>query len=132
VGCGIYRESLPPTLCQTSRRPATLAYVRWFLHSNPKGVSYVRYYLKGFQKVAYIWWSHVRLPVQFAGRTSSGSPSYVRTTDRGVRSADLAYVHLLRVSVWLLFSKGSKCDYVNVKDLGSRLSGFIEGLVKHS
>jgi hypothetical protein len=68
-----------------------------------------RYYPKGIQKIAYVWWSHVRLPVPFAGRNSSGPP-YVCTTDKGVHPTDLVYVRLLRVSVWLLFSKGSKCD----------------------
>jgi hypothetical protein len=35
---------------------------------------------------------------------------YVRTKNSNVRLPDLVYVRLLRVSVWLLFSKGSKCD----------------------
>jgi hypothetical protein len=38
------------------------------------------------------------------------SPLYVYITDSSVRPSDLVYVHLLRVGVWLLFSKGSKCD----------------------
>ena len=57
VGVGIYKESLPSTLCQTSRRPATLAYVRWFLYSGSKGVSYVQVLPKGYSK------SSVRLVV---------------------------------------------------------------------
>jgi hypothetical protein len=43
-----------------------------------------RYYPKGIQKVAYIQWSHTRPLVQFAERTSSGSPMYVRTIDSSV------------------------------------------------
>jgi hypothetical protein len=100
---GIYRENPPPTLCQTSGRPATLAYVRWFLHSGPKSVSYVQVLSKGYSK------SSTSPVVRFTECTSSCPPSYVRTTDRSVRPLDLAYVLLLRISVWLLFSKGSKC-----------------------
>ena len=69
-----------------------------------------RYYPKVIQKVAYVRWSHVCPLVLFAKCTYIGPRPYVLTTDRGVRPADLAYVHLLRVSAWLLFSKGSKCD----------------------
>jgi hypothetical protein len=68
-----------------------------------------RYYLNGIQKVAYIQWSHVRPLVGFAKRTFGGPPSYVHTTDINVRPPDLAYVLLLRINVWLLFPKGSKC-----------------------
>jgi hypothetical protein len=68
------------------------------------------YDLKGIQKVAYVWWSHVHPLVRFAGRTFSGPPTYVRIIDSSVRLPDLVYVYLLRISVWLLFSKGSKCD----------------------
>jgi hypothetical protein len=68
-----------------------------------------RYYPKGIQKVAYVWWSHVRPLAQFAERTSGGPPSYVRITDNNVRPLDLVYVCLLRINVWLLFYKGSKC-----------------------
>jgi hypothetical protein len=46
--------------------------------------------------------------VLFAKRTFGGPPLYVSTTDSSVHPPDLAYVHLLRISVWLLFSKGSK------------------------
>jgi hypothetical protein len=46
-----------------------------------------RYYPEGIQKVAYIWWSRVRLPIQFAERSSSGPPPYVHTTDSSVRLA---------------------------------------------
>ena len=44
----------------------------------------------------------------------------VPTKDRGIHPVDLTYVRLLRVSVWLLFSKGSKHDQVNAKGLRSR------------
>ena len=80
-----------------------------------------------FQKVAYVQWSHVRPPLRFAKRTSCGSRLYVRAKDKGVCSADLAYVYLLRVSVQLLFSKGSRGGQVNTKGFKSRLSGFIKG-----
>jgi hypothetical protein len=40
-GQPIYRENLLPTPCRTCGCPATLAYVRWFLHIGPEGVSYV-------------------------------------------------------------------------------------------
>jgi hypothetical protein len=38
------------------------------------------YYPEGTQKGAYVRWSHVRLPVRFAERTSGGPPAYVRLT----------------------------------------------------
>ena len=46
-----------------------------------------------FQKVVYVWWSHIRLPIWFAERTFSGAPLYVHTTNSSVRLPDLAYVH---------------------------------------
>jgi hypothetical protein len=51
-----------------------------------------RYYPEGIQKVAYILWSRVRLPVRFVERTSGGPPAYVRTTDNSVCLPNLAYV----------------------------------------
>ena len=65
--------------------------------------------------------------VRFVKRTSDSPHLYVRVKDRGVCLANLAYVHLLRVSVWLLFSKGLKNGQVISKGFKSRLSGFIEG-----
>jgi hypothetical protein len=56
------------------------------------------------------------------------SPPYVRTKDRGVRPADLAYVRLLRVSVWLIFSKGSKRDQFNARVFGSHESTIVKNL----
>jgi hypothetical protein len=50
------------------------------------------YYPEGTQKVAYVWWSHVRPPIRFAERTSNGPPAYVHTTDNSVRPPNLAYV----------------------------------------
>ena len=78
-----------------------------------------RYYPKGIPKTS------VRLVVPrtsavlFVERMSGGPHLYVRTKDRGVHPVDLAYVRLLSVSVWLLFSKGSKYDQVNTKGLRS-------------
>jgi hypothetical protein len=90
------------------------------VHIGPKGVSYVQVLPKRYSK------SSVRLMVSrtsgvlftertsgvlfiertfgvlFTERTSSGLPLYVRTTDRSVRSLDLAYVRPLWVSVKLL------------------------------
>jgi hypothetical protein len=63
----------------------------------------------GIQKVAYVRWPHVHPLVWFAEHTSSGPPMYVYTANCSVRPLDLVYVYLLRVNVWLLFSKGSKC-----------------------
>jgi hypothetical protein len=62
-------------------------------------------YLEGIQKVAYTWWSHVRLHVPFAECTSSGPPPppYVRITDNNVRPPDLAYV-CPKVQITLLVS----------------------------
>ena len=62
-----------------------------------------RYYPKGIPKVAFVRWSHVRLPVRLAECTFGVPCLYVHAKDRGVRPADLMYVRLLRVSVWLLF-----------------------------
>jgi hypothetical protein len=79
-----------------------------------------RYYPKSIQKVAYVRWSHVHLPVQFVERTSGGPPLYIRTTNSSVRPLDLVYVRSLRISVWpLLFSKGLKHDLVGAKGFGS-------------
>jgi hypothetical protein len=52
-----------------------------------------RYYPEGTQKVAYVRWSRVRLPVQFVERTSSDPPTYVRTIDNSVRPPNLAYIN---------------------------------------
>jgi hypothetical protein len=51
-----------------------------------------RYYPEGIQKVAYVLWSYVRLPVQFAERKFGGPLTYVRTTDNSVCLPNLAYV----------------------------------------
>jgi hypothetical protein len=48
--------------------------------------------------------------VLFTERTSGSPPPYIHAIDSNVHSSDLAYVHLMKVSVWLLFSKGSKRD----------------------
>jgi hypothetical protein len=40
-----------------------------------------RYYPEGIQKIAYVWWSSVRPPIQFVERMSGGPLVYVRTTD---------------------------------------------------
>jgi hypothetical protein len=69
-----------------------------------------RYYPKGIPKSSI----HLVVPltsiVLFVKCTSDGPPSYVRTIDRSIRPPNLAYVRLLRVSVWLLFSKGLRRD----------------------
>jgi hypothetical protein len=84
---------------RTSGNPS----IRWFLHNDPKSVLYIQVLSKGYSK------SNIRPLVQFAERTSGGPPSYIRTIDNSVYPPDLAYVYLLRISVWLLFPKGSKC-----------------------
>jgi hypothetical protein len=84
VGVGIYRENLPPTLCQTSRHPTTLAYVRWFLHNGPKSVSYIQVLPKGYSKSSVCPVVHVCLLVRFAEHTSDGPLSYVCITDSSV------------------------------------------------
>jgi hypothetical protein len=68
-----------------------------------------RYYLKDTPKSSVrpvVPYTSVVLFVEF---TSDGPPPYIHTTDSSVRPSDLAYFHLLRISVRLLFSKGSKC-----------------------
>jgi hypothetical protein len=63
-----------------------------------------RYYPKGIPKSSI----HLVVPhtsvVLFAERTSDGPPPYVRTI-YSVRLPDLAYVYLLRISVWLCCAK---------------------------
>ena len=86
-----------------------------------------KYYSKGIPNVAYVRWSHVRPLVRFTERMFYGPRLYVRAKDMGVSPAELAYVCLLRVSVWLLFSKGSRGDQVDTKGFKSRLSDFIKG-----
>jgi hypothetical protein len=71
------------------------------------------------QNIAYIWWSHVLL-LYYLQSVCPVVPPVFCTTDSNVRSPDLVYVRLLRVNVWLLFSKGSKCYQVNAKGFGSR------------
>ena len=77
----IYREGSPPTPWQSSGCPVTLAYVRWSLHSGPKGVSYVQVLSKGYSK------SGVRSMVLCMSicticRAMPGGPrSFVRATD---------------------------------------------------
>jgi hypothetical protein len=109
---GIYRENLPPTHCQTSGRPATLAYVWWFLHSGPKSVSYIQVLPKGYSK------SSIRLIVWFAERTSGGPPSYVSTIDNSIRLPNLAYVHLLRIMFGFYFLKVQSVFRLTLKVLG--------------
>jgi hypothetical protein len=59
--------------------------------------------------------------ILFVKRTSDDLPTYVHTRDRGVRPLDIAYVHLQRVSVWLLFSNGSR--------LTLRVSGLVKTIL---
>jgi hypothetical protein len=109
-GQALYRENPPPTLRQSSGRPATLVYVRWSVHIGPKGASYVQVLPKGYSK------SSVRLMVPhtsgvlFAERTSSGPPSYVHTTDRSIRPLDLAYVRPPMGQCPASIPRGSKRD----------------------
>jgi hypothetical protein len=69
-----------------------------------------KYYPKGIPKSSIRSVVPCTFVVLFVERTSGGPPLYVRTTDSRVRPPDLAYVRLLRVSVWILFSKGSNHD----------------------
>ena len=62
-----------------------------------------------FQKIAYVRVVPHMSAVLFAEHTSSSPPMYVSTRDRGIHPLDLAYVHLLRVCISLLFSNGSRC-----------------------
>jgi hypothetical protein len=79
-----------------------------------------RYYPKGIPKSSICPVVPYTSVVLFVERISGGPPSYVRTTDSNICPTDLAYICLLRVSVWLLFAKGSKCDLVSTKGFGSR------------
>ena len=101
VGWPIYRESLLPTPKQSSGHPVTLAYVRWSLHSGPKGVSYVHVLSKGYSKSSV----HPVVPCTFACticRVYARCPLlFVRATDRGVRPAPES-------QFWASIFKGSR------------------------
>jgi hypothetical protein len=58
-----------------------------------------KYYLKGISKSSIRSVVPRTSGVLFAERTSSGPPSYVRTTDSSVRPPSLTYVRPLRISV---------------------------------
>jgi hypothetical protein len=69
-----------------------------------------RYYPKGIPKSSICLVVPRTSVVLFVKRTFGGPLTYVCTTDSSIHLPDLVYIRLLRVGVWLLFSKGSKCD----------------------
>jgi hypothetical protein len=79
-------------VAKSSGRPPTLAYIWYYLSSDPKGVSYIGSGINHvvFQKVAYVCVVPRTSAVLFTKRTSSGPYTYVHAKNSGICPLDLA------------------------------------------
>ena len=84
-----------------------------------------------FQKIAYVCVVPRTSIILFAGCTSGGPPTYVRTRDMGVRSPDLAYVHLQRVSVCFYFLMDQSVVRLTLRVLGLVKTILLKTFVDH-